>query len=347
MKALVKYQSGVGNVEIRDVAEPACGDNQVKIEVAFCGICGTDLHVYHDTFRSYPPVIMGHEFGGRVVETGRGVRSVSAGDRVAVLPASAVTCGSCVYCRSGQFMFCPERRGMGHGVNGAFARYAVVRQDQVYKIPAHLTLEEAALCEPFAAAVQPVLELNELHLSDVALVSGPGPIGLGCAKLLLAAGVKTLVAGTSQDQLRLEAASRLGADLIVNVDQDDLQQMVRQQTGGRGVNLAFECAGAAPSARACLEALRPLGSYTQVGIFGRDVTLPMDLAIYKQLQVKGSVGYTVKTWERLMCLLEYDRIRLLDLISHTLPLDHWQEAFQLCTDKTALKVLLSPVSEGD
>src|SRR2546427_9271423 len=114
MKALVKFASGEGNVDILDVEEPACGENQVKVEVAYCGVCGTDLHVLHDTFRNYPPVILGHEFSGTVVEVGEGVSHVAAGHPVTVLPASAVICGSCLYCRTGAFMFCSERRGVGH-----------------------------------------------------------------------------------------------------------------------------------------------------------------------------------------------------------------------------------------
>jgi len=129
MKALVKFAKGPGNVEIRDVDDPPCGVDQVKLEVSWCGICGTDLNVYHDTFRNFPPVILGHEISATVVESGSKVQGLALGDRFCILGASAVTCGGCVYCRRGEFMFCPERRGMGHGVNGAFARYVVVRPD--------------------------------------------------------------------------------------------------------------------------------------------------------------------------------------------------------------------------
>ena len=101
MKAVVKFARGEGNVGILDVEEPVCGPGQVKVEVAFCGVCGTDLHVLHDTFRSCPPVIMGHEASGKVVEVGAVAAGVSIGDRVTILGATAVTCGQCRYCRSG------------------------------------------------------------------------------------------------------------------------------------------------------------------------------------------------------------------------------------------------------
>ena len=148
MRALIKYAPGEGNVSLGETPEPDCGGGKVKIEVRFCGVCGTDLHVLHDTFPNCPPVILGHEFSGVVVETGRGVTKVAAGEMVTVFPASAVICGKCPYCRSGHFLFCPTRRGMGHGVNGAFTRYAAVREDQVYNIPERPSFEEAALSEP-------------------------------------------------------------------------------------------------------------------------------------------------------------------------------------------------------
>jgi L-iditol 2-dehydrogenase len=344
MKALVKYSSGPGNVEIRDVEEPYCGEDQVKIEVAYCGICGTDLSVYRDEFRNYPPVILGHEFSGTVTEVGSRVSNTSPGSRVAVLPASAVTCGECLYCRTGRFMFCAERRGMGHGVNGAFTQYVVVNRNQIYSLPADLPVEEGALWEPLAAAVQPVHEISGAQLGDVALVSGPGPIGLLCLKLLVAEGIQTIVAVTTADDLRSAAARSIGADKIVNVEETDLRQAVLEETSGQGVDVAFECAGAASSAVACMDALRPLGCYVQVGIFGNQVQLPFDTVIYKQLVVRGSVGYTVETWRRVQKIIQQGRVQLGDLISHKLPLEEWQKGFDLCRKQAALKVLLRPES---
>ena len=224
MKALVKYASGEGNVEIREVEEPRCGDNEVKLEIAYCGICGTDLHVLHDTFRNYPPVILGHEFSGTVVEVGRNVTNATLGERVTGLGATAVTCGQCEYCRSGYFIFCANRRGMGHGVNGAFTRYVVMRPDQLYRIPENFCLDEAAMSEPFAAVVQAVTEITNVRIGDTALVSGPGPMGLLCLKLLVAEGIRTIVAGAPGDQERLSAALRIGAAAVVNIGEQNLER---------------------------------------------------------------------------------------------------------------------------
>ena len=342
MKALVKYAPGEGNVDIREVEEPRCGDNEVKLEIAYCGICGTDLHVLHDTFRNYPPVILGHEFSGTVVETGRNAGCVALGQRVAGLGATAVTCGECEYCRSGYFIFCANRRGMGHGVNGAFTRYVVMRPEQLYRIPDTFTLEEAAMSEPFAAVVQAVTEISDVRIGDTALVSGPGPIGLLCLKLLVAEGVKTIVAGAAGDHDRLQAALRFGAAAVINVGEERLADAILERTGRADVDIAFECAGHPDSVRGCLESLRPMGRYTQVAICGQDIQFPIDQIFYKQLTMRGSVCYTARTWERMMRIFAQGRVRLNDLISAKLPISEWRRAFELCRDRTAIKVLMYP-----
>jgi L-iditol 2-dehydrogenase len=346
MRALIKHGPGEGNVSIGEMPEPTCGEGKVKIEVRFCGVCGTDLHVLHDTFPNYPPVILGHEFSGVVVETGLGVTRVAHGDGVTVFPASAVICGKCPYCRSGNFLFCPTRRGMGHGVNGAFTRYAVVREDQVYKLPEGFTFEEAALSEPFAAATHAVCEVTQPQAGDVVLLSGPGPIGLMCLKLLVATGIHTIVAGLAADAPRLECARRIGAARVVNLETEDVLEAVRQATGGAGAHIAIEAAGSAASLRNCLEAVRPMGRITQAGIFGQEIRIPLDRLFHKQLELRGSVGYTPRTWDRVMSLYAQEKVRLCDLVSDVLPLSKWEQAFDLCASKRGLKVLIAPGDEA-
>lgn len=344
MKAVVKHAPGPGNIDVLDVEEPACGDGQVKVEIAFCGVCGTDLHVWHDTFRNYPPVILGHECAGTVVEIGHGVSGVAPGHRVTILGATAVTCGSCRYCRTGHFIFCKSRRGIGHGVNGGFTRYLVARPDQLYRVPDHFSLEEAALSEPFAAAVQAVTEVTRVRLGETALVSGPGPIGLLCLKLLAAEGVKAIVAGAAGDDDRLAAARRMGAAVVVNTAERALEDVVMEETGGLGVDVALECSGHPDSVRGCLESLRPMGRHTQVGICGRDIQFPIDRIFYKQLTMAGSICYTAGTWERMMRIYADGKVRLNDLITENLPITEWRTAFDLCRDRKALKVLLHPIA---
>ena len=140
-------------------------------------------------------------------------------------------------------MFCPDRRGMGHGVNGAFTRYACVRPDQLFRLDDSLPDEEGALVEPLAAAVHAVAEITDVRPGDIALVSGPGPIGLLCLLVLAHQGVKTIVAGTTADVTRLALARTLGAARTVDVQQENLEEIIRSETGGARVDVAFEVAG--------------------------------------------------------------------------------------------------------
>lgn len=342
MKALTKYEKGEGNVAIMDMPEPELTPDKVILEINCCGICGTDLHVYHDTFRNFPPVILGHEFSGKVVGVGANVKDVMLEDTFSVLGATAVTCGKCSYCYRGEFMFCRNRRGMGHGVNGAFTKYAAVRPDQLYRIPGGISMQEAALVEPLAAAVHAVCDVARFKLGDVALMSGPGPIGLLCAKLLIAQGIKTIVAGTSDDDIRLDLARQYGAARIVKVDQEDLMTIIDEETLGMGVDLAIECAGAEGSVQNCLRALRPLGQYVQVGHFGRDLRVTWDHVAFKQLRIDGSVGYTRETWSQTIRILEQGNLKVHDVITHRMPLSDWKTGFELSEKKKAVKVLLFP-----
>jgi L-iditol 2-dehydrogenase len=341
MKALRKLKPGPGNVELVEVEEPVCRPDGVKIEVRFTGICGTDLHVLHDTFKNYPPVTLGHEFSGIVTEVGSEVRSVRPGDRVAVLPSSAVVCGKCEYCRQGYYMFCPIRRGMGHGVDGSFTRYVVVREDQVYPLPDEVSFEEAAVAEAFASAVQAVEELTSFGVGETVLLSGPGPIGLLCLLLLVRRGCRVIAAGTSQDVARLELARLCGAAVIVDVERDNLQEVVGRETGGRGADAVFECAGAAASVKACLQAVGKRGCYVQVGIIGKEISLDFDTILFKQLRVYGTVGHSLRTWDKVMSILRQRDINIASVITHKFPLSRWREAFDLCEAKQGAKVLIS------
>jgi len=165
-----------------------------------------------------------------------------------------------------------------------------------------------------------------------------------CVKLLVSEGIKVIVAGAPGDGERLEAARQFGAAAVVNVGERNLQEAVRENTGGVGADVAFECAGHPSSVRGCLESLRPMGHYTQVGICGRDIQFPIDQIFYKQLTVTGSICYTARTWERMMRIYAQGHLRLNDLISTKLPITEWRTAFDLCTDKKALKVLMFPAA---
>ena len=342
MKALVKTQSGPGNVELIDVPEPDCATDCVKVEVKFGGICGTDIHVFHDTFKNYPPVILCHEFSGIVSEVGEAVKTVEPGDPVVVMGSIMVQCGTCEFCRQGNYMFCSIRRGMGHGVDGGFTKYVVVREEMLYPVPDRVSLEEAALAEPFATAVQAIEELTVFNVGDIVLLSGPGPIGLMCLTLLVSHGCRVIVTGTGDDAYRLDVAEALGAYMVVDVTKQDIQKIVDRETNGRGVDSVVEASGSGAAVTTGLKAVKKMGQYVQVGIIGDEITVDYDTILYKQLKVFGVLGHTLRTWDRVVKIFESGKIDLSPIISHTFPLSRWQEAFELFENKKGIKILLSP-----
>lgn len=340
MKALVKVKEGPGNLELLDWKEPEIGLDMLLVEVKYAGICGTDLHIYHGTYKYNPPVILGHEFSGVVAEVGARVARFRPGDRVTVLPSTGVTCGACLHCRTGNYMFCRERKSLGSGIDGAFAKYVAVREDMAYRIPDHLSLEEAALTEPLACAVKAVEELTQIRVGDTVLLSGPGPIGLLCLALLRVKGCKVIVAGTGRDGERLRIAAAMGADVLVNVDEEDLHAVVAAETDGRGADVAIECAGAAPSVAACLREVKKRGKYIQVGIIGKEITVDFDTILFKQLEVVAPYAHSIDTFDRVMRIWEQRKVDVRPIITHKLPLSRWKDAFDLCERKAGGKVLL-------
>ncbi len=342
MKAVVKTKKGIGNIEVLDMPEPKVGPGQVKIRVRAAGICGTDLHIYYDEFPNRPPVILGHEFSGVVAEVGEGVNWLSPGDRV-VAQTSAVTCGRCRYCLTGSIAMCRERRGIGFGVNGAFTKYIVVPHQIVHKIPEEVDDLSAAMTEPASVAVHSAIERVPVAAGDTVLVSGVGTIGLLILQVAKAQGATVLVAGTSQDKARLELARSLGADHIINVNAQDVVNVALDLTGGEGVDIAFECAGAPQSYNACLKALRRQGALGMVGLYGKTFDAENELIPMKELQVIGIYGHIWVTWGRALSLMAKGMIKTRPLISAVLPITRWEEGFRQLEAKEGVKYLLQPV----
>lgn len=342
MKALVKTKSGPGNLNLIDVKEPECDENHLKIEIKYAGICGTDIHIKEDTFKNYPPVILGHELSGIIVKKGKNIKKYKPGDFVTILGSTSVLCGNCEYCKSGNYIFCKERRGMGHGTNGGFCKYVVVREDMVYPIKKNISLKIAALAEPLATAVHSVEELCTIHLSDTVLVSGPGPIGLLCLALLVNKGCKVIMTGTSSDYSRFLRAKKLGAYKTIDVVKENVDNIINLETEGRGVDVIIECSGSFSAVNEGLQLVKKLGKYIQVGILGRKGEIDWDTILYKHLRVFGSIGHTYKSWEKVIRIFNNGKINFSPIISHEFPLSEWKEAFALAENKQGSKILLYP-----
>lgn len=344
MKGLVKYAVGEGNMEIREVPEPSPGFGQVKIQVKATGICGSDLHTYHGDI-GIPmklPVVTGHEFSGVVVEVGEGVEDIEVGERVTA-ETTFSTCGRCIQCQTGAYNLCLERRGIGYYLNGAFANYIVVPAIRVHRLPDNVDFIGGALSEPLACVVHGALELTGVSAGDVVLVTGPGAIGLLTMQVAKAEGGLVVAAGTSVDKHRLEVAKSLGVDYVVNVQEDDVDGLLKDLTNGRGADVVLECSGSASGARLALKVVRRGGKYGQIGLFGKPIEIDFEQICYKEVKVSGSFSQKWSAWDRGLRLLGRGLVQTKPLVSHVMPLTQWEEAFQMFEAKEGLKLILQPV----
>jgi len=343
MKAVMKTARGVGHIEVRDIPEPEPASNEVKIKVIAAGICGTDIHIYYDEYPlTRPPVVMGHEVSGEIVGYGKDVKGFKVGDLVTSETYASV-CGKCRYCRTGNPNLCPERRSIGSSVNGVFTKYLVIRKENVHKLPPGIDINSASLCEPLACCVHGIIEDTHIDAGDTAVISGPGPIGLLSVQIVKAEGGIPIVLGTVEDKDRLQLAKSLGAELIINVEEQDPIDVVNEVTNGYGADVVLECAGKEASAKMCLEVVKKMGKYTQMGLFGKPVTIDFEKIAYKELKVTGFFAHVPSAWERALKLLEQERINLKPIVSHIFSLTEWGKAFKIVENHKGLKVLLQPV----
>ena len=346
MKAIVKLARGPGHVELKQVDEPRPGPGQVMVRVEAAGVCGSDLHIFHDEIKIniVPPVVMGHEFSGVIVEVGPGIRGYQPGDRV-TCETTAESCGTCLQCRTGRYNMCATRKVVGYAVDGCFARYCVVNERQLHRLPDEVDLISGALTEPLACCVHAVLDLTRISAGDVVAITGPGPIGLLCLQLVKAAGACAVMCGTTLDAERLALARQWGADATLDVQAQDVIEWLNAYTGGLGADIWLECSGAPAAARLGLMATRRRGQYTQVGLFSGPFELDFSLVAYKELQVTGALGQRWPAWERSLALMRQGLVNAKRLASHTYPLTEWREAFRMVEQKQGLKIMLQPVDD--
>jgi L-iditol 2-dehydrogenase len=341
MRAIVKTAPGEGHLELCEWKEPEPKAGEVKIKVAAAGICGTDLHILRGAWRCDPPVVLGHEWCGTVVEAGPGVRHLKAGDRV-VASNPARTCGTCYYCIAGNPFMCPERVSAGYMIDGAFAEYLCIDARRCHLLPDHVSFREAALGEPLAVAVHAAIERTTVHAGDIVLISGPGCIGLLTLQVAKLEGARVILAGLGRDGARLECGRSVGADLVVNVETQDLLQIVRDWTGGAGADIVYECAGTADSLSACWKAVRKCGSLVPLGVHSGPILTDFNNTMMKELQVIGSYGYVWTSWQRTVRLLAEGKVNTRALVSHEYSLEEFQAAFRATQNGTAIKVILNP-----
>lgn len=338
MKAIVAHAAKDLRIEVHPRPEP--GPGQVLIRMKTGGICGSDLHYFnHGGFGPITlkqPMVLGHEVAGVIETLGEGVDALTIGQLVAVSPSRP--CGTCEYCREGRPNHCLNMRFYGSAmpfphIQGAFQEWLVADVAQC-AVADGLTSAEAAMAEPLSVVLHAAKQAGDL-LGKKVLVTGCGPIGLLAVLVARAAGAAQIVA-TDITDFTLNKARELGADITHNVaDQANALEVYGAQKGH--FDILFECSGVGPVVVSTVPCIRPGGTMVQLGL-GGDMTLPIQAMTAKELTFKGSFRFHAEFFSAVE-LMRSDRLNVMPLITHTLPLADTVKAFELASDRTkALKI---------
>ncbi|MEM6550638.1 MAG: alcohol dehydrogenase catalytic domain-containing protein [Planctomycetota bacterium] len=309
----------------------------VRLEVAWCGVCGTDLHIYRghmDTRVDFPQVI-GHEASATVAAIGAGVEGFAVGDPVVVRPLDA--CDDCPACDRGYDHICSKLNFVGIDSAGAFQKYWTVRADLLHKLPEGMDLKLAAFVEPLAVACHDI-RMSGLTSGERAVVLGGGPIGMLIALVAQADGAETIL--TEVNPLRLEMAESLGFTAL-NAAEVDVQEEVVNGTGGEGADVVFEVSGAAPSVEMMTRLARVRGRVVVVAIVPEPKPVDLFQVFWKELQIIGTRVYEEQDYDRAIELLATGAIDPTPLITGEFGLNQLGEAFdQLSTKPEHMKILI-------
>lgn len=349
MKAARWHQAK--DIRVEDVPEPQAGPGQVKIKVAWTGICGSDLHEYiagpifvpvkapHPLSHDIAPITMGHEFSGVVDSIGEGVTKVQPGDRVVVEPIYA--CGECYACRHGIYNAC-EKLGF-HGLSGGgggFAPFTVVGERWVHKMPEGLSFEQGALVEPSAVAVHAV-RVSMMKVGGKAAVFGAGPIGLLLVEALRAAGASEIYVVELSPQ-RAQKARDLGATLVIDPTKDDAVAKIRELTTD-GVDVSFEVTGVSSVLQQCIDVTRIEGQTVIVSIWEKAASFQPNTVVLTERNLKGTIAYR-DIFPAVMELMVKGYFPADKLVTKRIALDDIvPEGFEtLVKEKSHIKILVKP-----
>ncbi len=319
------------------------GPGEVRLNVAWCGVCGTDLHIYrgHMDARLTFPQVIGHEASATVAEVGPGVDGFSVGDAVAVRPLDA--CGECVACKRGFGHICTKLNFVGIDSPGAFQEHWTVPAELLHRLPGGMDLKLAAFVEPLAVACHD-LRMAELESGESVVVLGGGPIGMLIALAAKAAGARVLLSELSA--FRLELAGSLGVE-TVNPTEEDVEARVKDFTGGDGADVVFEVSGAAPSIAVMTSLARPRGRVVVVAIVPKPVPVDLFQVFWKELKLIGTRVYEPQDYDRAIELLASGEVDPMPLVTAEMPLDRLGEAFEvLTTQSDQMKILIDCRAEG-
>ncbi|MBP1042242.1 zinc-binding dehydrogenase [Vagococcus sp. BWB3-3] len=341
MKAVVKKALGYDQMSLLDVPEPEVYGDRVKIKVAYTGICGSDIHTFKGEYNNAAtPVILGHEFSGEVVAVGPDVSQIKVGDRV-TSETTFETCGDCRFCESKNYNLCPKRKGLGTQADGSMTAYVLSREESCHVLPEAVTYRGAALTEPLACCVHAALEKTTINEGDVALVIGPGPIGLLLAQVIKAQGATVIMSGVTRDRHRLDLAKEIGIDVVIDSLTENLEERVMAATEGYGVNRVFDCSGVIGAVNQALPLTSKAGVFVQVGLFGEKMnTMDQEVIIQREIEYVGSRSQKPSSWVIALQLLARGEIKIEKMITKIYPLADWRQAFEAVMAGNEIKVLL-------
>ncbi|MCF8323514.1 MAG: zinc-binding dehydrogenase [Leadbetterella sp.] len=337
--AVVNFSKEKGSVEIREIEKPVIGDDDILLEVANVGVCGSDLHQWTSD-HSWPvnyPVVLGHEFGGNIVELGKNVKSWQEGDRV-VSETAAIINPFSPMSRQGLYNLDPSRKGFGYGVDGAMTRFVKVPSRCLHKVPINLSFEQACLTEPCSVAYNAVVLNSNIRPGDRVIVLGPGTIGILCAAMARLCGAQVAIVGLENDRSRLEIAKIYGSEGIVG---DATEWAFRQD--GLGADTIIDAAGASITLKMALDLVRPNGQITKVGWGPQPLGFSLDQLVQKNVRLQGSFSHNWPIWEKVIALMSSNQLDVRPIIGGVWAITDWKEAFEQMHSGKVVKSVLKPV----
>lgn len=324
---------------VADLPTPHAGPGELVLRNQVCGVCGTDVHIYHGEPGSAdvnPPVVLGHEYSGEVVEVGEGVTGFAVGDHVTVDPN--IYCGHCVYCQNGKKQLCPSMEAIGVTRDGGFAQYSLIPASQAFKLEPTVPWEAAAMAEPLACCLHGI-DLAGIQVGDKVCVVGGGAIGLLMVQLAKLSGASQIVLSEPNEKRR-QVGLQLGANAAIDPTRPDAQEAFAQVLDG-GANVVIECVGNVPAVKSAFQFAGKGATVLLFSVPKVDATfdLPLFDVYKKELTIKGSF-VNPDTHARAVALINSGKVDFGPIITHRFPLDQLPEAIAMQMSDASIKVVV-------
>ena len=326
MKAVVWNGPGKGT-SFQDIAEPQASAGQVVIQVKASGVCRGDVMITGDRFSfGHWPLVLGHQPCGVISEVGQSVQSFKVGDRV--VATVDITCNECNFCRTGRPNLCRNLKRLGHEINGSHAEFVVTSDKSLIKLPENVSNNDAAIAIDAVATLYHALLQGKVGLGTKVLLLGIGGMGIQAIEAAHIAGAGVMV--TSRNDARLQFATKLGADIVVNTSRQDLAKEVKDWTSGQGADVVIDSIGFSDTMKQGLSVLRPGGKLVVVGIQDKDFTLPFMDVVVREIEIIGSRSATKLDLENVISLISAGKVH--PVIAGTYPLEDFEAVFKKVRD---------------